>query len=133
MKNNLNVTNTVNCNDSKKDETKSTFEMPDYIDKYFKGWNQGYEFGRRDAYRKVEIPNNFVNEAWGFMGGYLLGYGTAYEKIKGNTAAQILYADFMKSLREGTRIFTPYDEKGNPINYNEWFKENGKITKTLNM
>jgi hypothetical protein len=47
--------------------------------------------------------------------------------------SSILYADFMKSLREGTRIFTPYDEKGNPINYNEWFKENGKITKTLNM
>jgi len=109
------------------------FQLPDHIDSYFKAWNQGYDFGRRDATRKIDIPNNFVGEPWGFMGGYLMGYGTIHEKRKGYDSVNYLFANFMKGLRDGSIAFTPYDENGKEIPYAQWIKDNGKITKTLTM
>lgn len=106
-------------------------EIPNILDTYFKNWNEGYGFGGRDAARKVPIPNNFSEEGYGFMGGYLMGYGSTYEKMKGYNAVNQLYADFMKDLRNGSVIFIPYDDEGNALDYNKWLKENGAKAKAL--
>lgn len=117
--------------DASQEIPEKKIEIPNILDIYFKNWNQGYGFGVRDAARKVPIPNNFAGEGYGFMGGYLMGYGSIYEKRKGYSAVNEIYADFMKSLRNGSVAFTPYDDQGNPIDYNQWMRDNGAQAKIL--
>lgn len=60
------------------------------------------------------------------MGGYILGFGSRLEKLKGLEASKSFYGKFHADLREGKIAFVPHDEAGNPMNYQEWLKKNQK-------
>lgn len=105
------------------------FELPTHLQEYFKNWNEGYNFGRRDAFQKKELPNVFTGEPHGLMCGYIAGYCAMIEKLRGFSVSISTASTFIDNITHGDIKFTPYDEKGSPLDYDEWFKKNGKQQK----
>lgn len=68
---------------------------------WVQNYDEGYNFGVRDASLKRDYCNNFTLEKHGFMTGYLHGYCSKSEQHKGKHVADRIMYEFMKKIESG--------------------------------